>query len=127
VAFAKLYDRKTPITAADLLNDRVGAGASEPLSVGVLVSTYQRPASLKRCLEGIAMQTHRPDDVIVVCWQGDDETRSWLQEREDDGLPVRMVTVMPAGQMFDPQRYRKNCDWRLGASQSKKGWLCRPH
>ena len=24
VAFAKLYDRKTPITAADLLNDRVG-------------------------------------------------------------------------------------------------------
>ena len=23
VAFAKLYDRKTPITAADLLNDRV--------------------------------------------------------------------------------------------------------
>jgi len=75
----------------------VGAGASEPLSVGVLVSTYQRPASLKRCLEGIAMQTHRPDDVIVVCWQGDDETRSWLQEREDDGLPVRMVTVMPAG------------------------------
>jgi hypothetical protein len=24
VAFAKLYDRKTPITVADLLNDRVG-------------------------------------------------------------------------------------------------------
>ncbi len=23
VAFAKLYDRKTPLTAADLLNDRV--------------------------------------------------------------------------------------------------------
>jgi hypothetical protein len=26
VTFAKLYDRKTPITAADLLNDRVGRG-----------------------------------------------------------------------------------------------------
>ena len=25
VAFAKLYDRKTPITAADLVNDRVAA------------------------------------------------------------------------------------------------------
>src|SRR3712207_9465279 len=31
VAFAKLYDRKTPITAADLLNDRVMPLFEEPI------------------------------------------------------------------------------------------------
>ena len=29
VAFVKLYDRKTPITAADLLNDRVGPSSTK--------------------------------------------------------------------------------------------------
>ncbi len=66
---------------------------SDPLSVGVLISSYRRPASLKRCLEGLALQTRRPDDVIVVHREDDEETRNWLDARQDDELPVRTVTV----------------------------------
>ena len=68
-----------------------------PLSIGVLISTFRRPESLKRCLEAVAGQSHRPDDVIVVCREDDMETRDWLKAREDDGLPLRMVTVAAPG------------------------------
>ena len=51
VGFAKLYDRKTPITAADLLNDRVipfyeEHGGPEPLEV----HNRDRPSSIRRPL-----------------------------------------------------------------------------
>jgi hypothetical protein len=32
VAFAKLYDRKTPLTAADLMNDRVVPFFDDPIN-----------------------------------------------------------------------------------------------
>jgi hypothetical protein len=36
VGFAKLYDRKTPITAADLLNDPVSLAVNDPAFPGLL-------------------------------------------------------------------------------------------
>ncbi|ACB94488.1 glycosyltransferase family 2 protein [Beijerinckia indica] len=80
----------------------VAANTHGQLSLGVLISTYQRPESLERCLEGLAKQTRRPDDVIVVCRTSDKATCDWLAEHwpkkpEASLVPVRMVPVVAAG------------------------------
>src|SRR5580704_6511871 len=53
VACAKLYDRKTPITAADLLNDRVQAD----LDVWVREYNESRPHQGRWCFGKTPMQT----------------------------------------------------------------------
>ena len=55
--------------------------AQDALTLGVLVCTYQRPADLKRCFDGLKQQSRRPDDVIVVCRDSDQATRDWLDAR----------------------------------------------
>ncbi len=48
VGFAKLYDRKTPITAADLLNDRVLPKAVQCYEIASSVSILSIPARAAR-------------------------------------------------------------------------------
>jgi GT2 family glycosyltransferase len=66
-------------------------------SLGVLLCTYRRPNDLGRCLDGLALQTQMPDDVIVVVRESDQVTLSFLQSRERGALPVRIVTVNQPG------------------------------
>lgn len=66
-------------------------------TIGVLICSYKRPDNLRRCLEGLRGQTRPPDDVMVVCRQSDTATQQYLQDRPADGLPIRMLTVVPPG------------------------------
>jgi GT2 family glycosyltransferase len=73
------------------------ATAQRTLSIGVLVCSYQRPADLARCLDGLKQQSRRPDDVIVVCRDTDRVTRDWLDARPQEELPVRVRIVSHPG------------------------------
>ena len=41
-------------------------------SCSVLIASYKRPQQLSRCLEGLARQTRRADELVVI-WQSEDE------------------------------------------------------
>ena len=53
----------------------------EKMKISVIVPTYRRREYLKRCLEGLARQTKRPDEVIVVV-------------RDTDTVSQQMVTQL---------------------------------
>jgi glycosyltransferase involved in cell wall biosynthesis len=48
--------------------------------VSVVVPSYRRPDSLRRCLDGIHAQSRTPDEVVVVRRSDDEATRSVLIE-----------------------------------------------
>jgi hypothetical protein len=56
VAFAKLYDRKTPITAAEILNDRVVPFCAGDCSAAISM----RPATVRMEIR------HRGNGIIVA-------------------------------------------------------------
>lgn len=69
-----------------------------PPTCSVLLPTWRRPERLRKCLAGIAAQTVRPLEVIVV-WQGDDEASrnsAELASIELD-LPIRLVHSSSVG------------------------------
>lgn len=71
--------------------------------VSVVVPTFGRPRSLLRCLEGLARQTHLPDEVLVVRRVSDDATAEVLttvdlpQLREVLAPRDAVVAAMEAG------------------------------
>lgn len=69
----------------------------DPRSIGVLICTYRRGASLARGLAALAVQQRPPDEVIIVVRDGDDETLACLGARGADGLALRIVTVSRPG------------------------------
>ncbi len=68
-----------------------------PLTQGVIICTYRRPTDLIACLEGLARQTRRPSEVIVVVRTTDTVTLDAMRDRPHDDLPVRVVTVEQPG------------------------------
>ena len=56
-----------------------GLGTETPAHVSVLVPTYRRVARLEQCLEGVARQQLRPDEVLVVHRTDDEETGEFLR------------------------------------------------
>ena len=66
-------------------------------SIGVLICSYRRVEALARCLEALAAQERRPDDVIVVVRADDGPTHDWLATREADGVALRTVQVTHPG------------------------------
>jgi glycosyltransferase involved in cell wall biosynthesis len=66
-------------------------------AISVLIPTYRRPQALSRCLGALAAQTRRPDDVVVVVRDVDQETRAYLAARDGVPVPVRVVTVATPG------------------------------
>lgn len=51
------------------------APVAAPTSVSVVVPTWQRAASLERCLRALAAQTRAPDEIIVVTRDDDVDSR----------------------------------------------------
>jgi GT2 family glycosyltransferase len=68
-----------------------------PLTIGVLICSYRRPDKLLRGLAALVTQERRADDVIVVARGDDAATREALASRQNDGLPLRTVTVGQPG------------------------------
>ncbi|MGI3782252.1 MAG: glycosyltransferase family 2 protein [Janthinobacterium lividum] len=62
-----------------------------PTTVSVLVPTYRRPTEVQRCLRGLAGQTRRPDEVLVVVQPEDAPSRAVLAQPWE--VPVREVLV----------------------------------
>jgi GT2 family glycosyltransferase len=64
--------------------------------VSVIVPTYKRPESLSRCLDALAAQDIRPDEVLVVVRDEDESSRRCVEARRDE--PIRLVSIaVPAG------------------------------
>jgi GT2 family glycosyltransferase len=69
-----------------------------PPSVSVVVTTFGRPALLRRCLDGIAAQSPQPDEVVAVHRPSDRETVAVLERwSAEDPERRRRVTVQAPG------------------------------
>lgn len=70
-------------------------------TVAVVVPSYNRPEVLRLCLEGLALQTRPPDEVILVvrgCEGGYEElVTAWREAKTYSGL-VQMIRVTREGQ-----------------------------
>lgn len=64
------------------------------MKLSVVIPSYRRPASLVRCLDGLAQQTRPPDEVIVVARPDDAETLDVVRAAR---LPVAIAEVTTAG------------------------------
>jgi GT2 family glycosyltransferase len=73
------------------------ADRAKPFSITVLVPTFRRPGHLRRCLASLAIQERRPDEVIVVVRQDDQESLRVLGDVPSAVLGVRHVTVCEPG------------------------------
>jgi GT2 family glycosyltransferase len=65
----------------------------------VLIPTYKRPEDLRRCLDAVALQTRKPDDVIVVVRDTDEATQQMLRTIDAPERGIRTVFVTDPGQV----------------------------
>jgi glycosyltransferase involved in cell wall biosynthesis len=52
------------------------------MRIAVVIPTWRRPHRLEACLEGLDRQMRRPDDVLVVAQESDEQTWELLKMRE---------------------------------------------
>jgi cellulose synthase/poly-beta-1,6-N-acetylglucosamine synthase-like glycosyltransferase len=67
--------------------------------VTVLIPTYRRTDDLERCLEGLKLQTQRPDEVLVVARDNDRATWQFLADYDSADLPLKVAAVITPGQV----------------------------
>lgn len=67
------------------------------LSVGVVISTYNRPKALNLVLQGLSLQTIQPDQIVI----GDDgsgyQTKEVITHWQFNGLPIEHVWQEDSG------------------------------
>lgn len=68
-------------------------------SIGVLITTFSRPAYLKKCLDSIRGQTLQPAQVIVVVRKTDQATQHFLETSRQNyqTLKIEIVSVTEPG------------------------------
>jgi glycosyltransferase involved in cell wall biosynthesis len=66
------------------------------MRISVLIPTFRRPERLRQCLDGLAAQSEKPDEVLLVVRDTDTVTQDFL-ESYVGSLPVRMVPVHEVG------------------------------
>lgn len=71
--------------------------AAALLSIGVAIASYRRPDDLRRCLQALAVQSHLPDDVIVVIRIDDQATKDVAEVASIGQVPVRQIFVEAPG------------------------------
>jgi GT2 family glycosyltransferase len=67
-------------------------------TVSVVIPTYRRPESLRRCLGGVTGQDRSPDEVVIVSHSDDEATLDVVRSHREallapSALPIRVVTV----------------------------------
>jgi len=65
--------------------------------VAVAISTRDRPASLRRCLQSLAAGRLKPSEVVVADQSEGSETRDLLTHSREVGLPLRYLRARPGG------------------------------
>ena len=82
--------------------------SKEPLTISLCVSTYNRPASLRLCLESILQQTIIPDEILI----GDDgstgDTRTLILEYINK-VNVPLIHIWQPDEGFRLSAVRNNC------------------
>lgn len=67
------------------------------MKITVIISTVNRPQDLKECLESILIQTHQPDEIILVdAYDGDDNfvlLRNILGNSDINGIHIRQERI----------------------------------
>ena len=72
------------------------------MKISVIVPTYRRPEYLKRCLEGLARQIRKPDEVIVVVRDTDTVSQKMvthLRAALRKSLNIKVISVHKPGQL----------------------------
>jgi GT2 family glycosyltransferase len=67
------------------------------MKITVVIPTYRRPQDLKRCLEALQKLSRRPEQVLVVARDTDDQTWTFLENFDPRHLPLRVLTVRVTG------------------------------
>ncbi len=76
------------------------AATQNGVRIAVVVPSYGRPESLAPCLEALAGQIRRPDDVVVVAREDDAPTRALIEEvKKQARIPLREELVSVPGQV----------------------------
>jgi GT2 family glycosyltransferase len=72
------------------------SGGASAATIGVAISTRNRPQALRRCLDSLRAGTSRPAEVVVAD-QSEDETTRQVVDEVGDGLPIRYIRSRPGG------------------------------
>ncbi|MFC1548656.1 glycosyltransferase family 2 protein [Candidatus Omnitrophota bacterium] len=67
------------------------------MTISVVVPTYCRPESLRRCLAALSEQTRLADEILVVIRENDTRTENFLKTIDLGKLRVRALTVNHPG------------------------------
>lgn len=70
----------------------------EGMETSVIIPTYKRTDDLKRCLEGLSRQLYKPDEVIVIVRDTDDQTASFLKDYQSI-ISIKQAIVTRPGQV----------------------------
>ena len=79
------------------VNERSANSANQ--RIAIVVPTYRRPEDLTRCLEAIARQTRRADQIVVVKREEDELTRTVIERLAAKGEVLTIATVGAGGQV----------------------------
>lgn len=81
-------------------------GDRRPLTSALLISTYNRPDALNRCLESILVQTIMPDRIIIADDGSGDDTRSLIDNFKTQFAGNRCIHVWQPDRGFRVARIR---------------------
>jgi GT2 family glycosyltransferase len=83
-------------------------------SISVVIPSFRRPESLRRCLDALVAGTSAPDEIVVAARPWDPATRNALrtwQQEHPDGPPCRCALVRQSGQ---PAALNAGLAWATG-------------
>jgi hypothetical protein len=115
VAFAKLYDRKTPITAAEILNDRVVPFYDEH---GIRLSRMLTDRGTEFC----GSDSHEYELYLAV--EDIDHTRTKTKSPQTNSLPLRRQGASASASIAPS--WTSSTGWRSARRSIARSTSCRP-
>ena len=70
------------------------------MKISVIIPTYKRKIFLEKCLKALKKQKRKPDEIIIVAREEDNETIEFLQVEKNEIDNLRIVTVNKPGQAY---------------------------
>jgi len=67
------------------------------MKITVIIPSYARPSDLRRCLSAVALQSRRPDEVLVIGREQDPGTWNVVSDLQKDFPVLRIVPVVEPG------------------------------